>query len=147
MRLLWIFTVISYAAQKNNVYFCQGIWTNWKQMLRICPVFSITCLYRFFRVFCRSKVESGGKHVVITRKVTPAGTKPGLKWHSHILVVTAFVVSCRMLTDYLLATNTLKYFWVKLSFSAEHQASRTAKRSQILGNTGCLVNLFVLTSH
>lgn len=51
--------------------------------------------------------------LIITCKITPSGAKRGLKWHSHILVATAFVVSCRMLTHYLLATNTLKSFWVK----------------------------------
>lgn len=129
-RLLWIFTVISCAIQKNNVYIYQGIWTNWNQMLRICPVISRQNLCRFFRVFCRSKVESGGKHADHA-EITSASTKCGLKWHSHILVATAFVVSCRMLTDYLLATNILKSFWVKLSSSEKRQASMTAQRCQI----------------
>lgn len=69
--------------------------------------------------------------LILTYKITPASTKPGLKCSSHILVATASAVTCRMLTDYLLATNTLKRFWVKLSSSAKHQASRTARRGQI----------------
>lgn len=80
MQLLWIFTVVSCAIQKNNVYFCQVIWTNWNQVLRICPVFSIQNLYRFFfRVFCRSKVETGRKYADLnTQKLLQL--VPNLAW-------------------------------------------------------------------